>query len=190
MGGRSPVVCVDGSAGARIPRAGLTAARHHPRGRPRCPRRSIATGLPIEEISCGNAFLIVPVRTRAAVDAAEADLAAMRKLKSAFPGGHVGALFFSTEPIEPERDAPTAACSRPAPASSRIRPPEAPPDRSACYLVKHGLVHRDRDAATWSTCRAWRWAGRAACTCASREDRTARSRACRSGEEPFELVKE
>src|SRR6186997_893166 len=40
------------------------------------------TGLPIEEISCGNAFLIIPVKSRKAVDAAEADHAAMRKLKS------------------------------------------------------------------------------------------------------------
>jgi len=34
-----------------------------------------ATGLPVEEISCGAAFSFVPVRTRAAVDAAEPALA-------------------------------------------------------------------------------------------------------------------
>ena len=36
-----------------------------------------ATGLPIEEVSCGNAFLLIPVRTRGR-RAAEADLAAMK----------------------------------------------------------------------------------------------------------------
>ena len=65
--------------------------------RRRCPSAVDDTGLPIEEISCGNAVPDHSGATRAAVDAAEADLAAMRKLKSAFPGGHVGALFFSTE---------------------------------------------------------------------------------------------
>lgn len=102
-----------------------------------------ATGLPIEEISCGNSFTIVPVRTRAAVDAAEADLAAMRKLKSAFPGGHVGVFFFSTEPVG--RD--VVAYSRMfAPSAGVI---EDPATGSAtgplgCYLVRHGLVQRDQ----------------------------------------------
>lgn len=101
------------------------------------------TGLPIEEISCGNAFLIIPVKTRAAVDAAEADLAAMRKLKSAFPGGHVGALFFTTE----SEDASVIAYSRMfAPGAGVV---EDPATGSAagplgCYLVKHGLAHRDQ----------------------------------------------
>jgi trans-2,3-dihydro-3-hydroxyanthranilate isomerase len=100
------------------------------------------TGLPIEEVSCGNAFLIIPVRTRAAVDAAEADLAAMRRLKSAFPGGHVGALFFTTEPVDPD----VMAYSRMfAPSAGVV---EDPATGSAagplgCYLVKHGLASRD-----------------------------------------------
>jgi trans-2,3-dihydro-3-hydroxyanthranilate isomerase len=101
-----------------------------------------ATGLPIEEVSCGNAFLIIPVRTRAAVDAAEADLAAMRRLQSAFPGGHVGALFFTTEPVDPK----VTAYSRMFAPSAGVD--EDPATGSAagplgCYLVKHGLVHRD-----------------------------------------------
>ena len=101
------------------------------------------TGLPIEEISCGNAFLIIPVRSRAAVDAAEADLAAMRKIKSAFPAGHVGALFFSTEPV----DADVIAYSRMfAPGAGVV---EDPATGSAagplgCYLVKHRLVRGDQ----------------------------------------------
>jgi trans-2,3-dihydro-3-hydroxyanthranilate isomerase len=101
------------------------------------------TGLPIEEISCGNAFLVIPLRSRAAVDDAEADLASMRKLKSAFPGGHVGALFFSTEAV----DADVLAYSRMfAPSAGVI---EDPATGSAagplgCYMVKHGLVRRDQ----------------------------------------------
>jgi trans-2,3-dihydro-3-hydroxyanthranilate isomerase len=100
------------------------------------------TGLPIEEVSCGNAFMIIPVKTRAAIDAAEADLAAMRRIKSAFPGGHVGALFFTTEGA----GAGTLAYSRMfAPSAGVV---EDPATGSAagplgCYLVKHGLANRD-----------------------------------------------
>ena len=101
------------------------------------------TGLPIEEVSCGNSFLIIPVRTRAAVDAAEADVAALRRLKSAFPARHVGALFFTTEPVDPG----TLAYSRMfAPSAGVI---EDPATGSAagplgCYLVKHGQASRDQ----------------------------------------------
>jgi trans-2,3-dihydro-3-hydroxyanthranilate isomerase len=99
------------------------------------------TGLPLEEISCGNAFMVIPVRTRAAVDAAEADLAAMRRIKSAFPGGHVGALFFSSEAVDPgvttysRMFAPGAGVAEDPATGSAAGP-------LACYLVKHGLVRR------------------------------------------------
>ena len=101
-----------------------------------------ATGLPIEEVSCGNAFLLIPVRTRAAVDAAEADLAAMKRLKSAFPAGHVGALFFTTEAVDPKV---TVYSRMFAPSAGVV---EDPATGSAAgplgsYLVKHGLVHRN-----------------------------------------------
>jgi trans-2,3-dihydro-3-hydroxyanthranilate isomerase len=101
-----------------------------------------ATGLPIEEVSCGNAFLLIPVQTRAAVDAAEADLAAMRKLKSAFPGGHVGALFFTMEVVDPNV---TVYSRMFAPSAGVV---EDPATGSAAgplgsYLVRHGLVHRN-----------------------------------------------
>ena len=101
-----------------------------------------ATGLPIEEVSCGNAFLIVPVHTRAAVDAAEADLSLMRRLNSAFPGAHVGALFFTTEPVEPEV---TAYSRMFAPGAGVVEDPATGSAAGplACYLVKHGLVDGD-----------------------------------------------
>jgi trans-2,3-dihydro-3-hydroxyanthranilate isomerase len=99
------------------------------------------TGLPIEEISCGNPFSIIPVRTRAAVDAAEADISAMKKIKSAFDRGHVGVLVFSSEPVD--RD--VVAYSRMfAPGAGIV---EDPATGSAAgplgsYLVTHGLVNR------------------------------------------------
>ena len=102
-----------------------------------------ATGLPIEEISCGNPFTIVPVKTRAQVDSAEADIAGLRRIKSAFPSGHVGVLFFSPEPVDRDVFAYTRMF---APGAGIV---EDPATGSAtgplgCYLVRHGLVHRDQ----------------------------------------------
>ena len=102
-----------------------------------------ATGLPVEEISCGAAFSYVPVKTRAAVDAASPDLGALRRLESAFPGGHVGVFVFSTEPVDPA----VAVYSRMFAPSQGI--PEDPATGGAsgplgCYLVKHGLVTREQ----------------------------------------------
>lgn len=99
--------------------------------------------LPIEEISCGNAFLIIPVKSRKAVDEAEADLGLMRKLKSAFPGGHVGALFFTTE----TGDANVIAYSRMfAPGAGIVEDPATGSAAGplAAYLVRHRLVGPDR----------------------------------------------
>jgi trans-2,3-dihydro-3-hydroxyanthranilate isomerase len=101
------------------------------------------TGLPIEEISCGVAFLIIPVRTRKAVDAAEPDVAAMRELKSAFPGGHVGTLFFTTD--SHDRDA--IVYSRMfAPSAGIVEDPATGGAAGplGCYMVKHRLVPRER----------------------------------------------
>ena len=101
------------------------------------------TGLPIEEISCGVPFTFVPVQTRAAVDAAEPDLGVMRRLKSAFPGDHVGVFVFTTEAI----DAGVTAYSRMFAPGSGIAEDPATGGASGplgCYLVKHGLVLRDQ----------------------------------------------
>ena len=100
-------------------------------------------GLPIEEISCGAAFLVIPVKSRKAVDKAEADIGAMRRLKSAFPGGHVGALFFAVEPGEDD----VFAYSRMfAPAAGVIEDPATGGAAGplACYMVRHRLVPPDR----------------------------------------------
>jgi trans-2,3-dihydro-3-hydroxyanthranilate isomerase len=100
-----------------------------------------ATGLPIEEISCGNPFTIVPVATRDAVDAAEPDMAAMRRIKSAFPSNHVGVLFFTAEPVDPaviaysRMFAPGAGVAEDPATGSATGP-------LGCYLVRHGLADR------------------------------------------------
>ena len=102
-----------------------------------------ATALPIEEISCGVPFLYLPVATRAAVDAAEPDLAALRRLKSAFSGNHIGVFVFTTD----TGSADVTAYSRMFFPGFGV--PEDPATGSAsgplgCYLVSHGLVPHDR----------------------------------------------
>ena len=77
--------------------------------------------------------------TRAAVDAAEPDGAAMRRLRSAFSGGHIGVFVFSTEPVG---DGVTGLQPH---VRAGPRRGEDPATGSAsgplgCYLVKHGLV--------------------------------------------------
>ncbi len=102
-----------------------------------------ATGLPVEEISCGTQFIFVPVQTRAAVDAAEPDASVMRRLKSAFPSGHVAIFIFSTEPVDPA----VAVYSRMFGHAIGISEDPATGGASGplgCYLVKHGLVTREQ----------------------------------------------
>lgn len=108
-----------------------------------------ATGWPVEEASCGNAFVYVPLATRAAVDACEPDIAAMRRIRSAFPGGHVGVFVFAVESADG-----TAIYSRMfAPDAGVV---EDPATGSASgplggYLVRHGIVPLARAGAIVST---------------------------------------
>lgn len=102
-----------------------------------------ATGLPVEEISCGAAFIYVPVNTRAAVDAAEPDMGALRRLESGFPGGHVGVFIFSTEPVDPA----VAVYSRMFAPSLGVAEDPATGGASGplgSYLVKHRQVTREQ----------------------------------------------
>jgi trans-2,3-dihydro-3-hydroxyanthranilate isomerase len=101
------------------------------------------TGLPIQEISCGNPFIFVPVESRAAVDAASPDVSAMRGLKSAFGGSHIGVFMFSLEPVEPD----VTAYSRMFGAGLGISEDPATGSASGplgCYLVAHQLVPHGR----------------------------------------------
>lgn len=102
-----------------------------------------ATGLPIEEISCGTNFLIIPVKTRAAVDAAEPDMAMLRRLQSAFATDHRAVFIFTTEPV----DAAVTAYSRMFAPGLGVAEDPATGGASGplgSYLVKHGPVHRDQ----------------------------------------------
>ena len=105
------------------------------------------------------------------------DLAAMRRLNSAFPGDHRAVFIFTTEPVDPD----VIAYSRmfaPGLASLKIPRPAVPVVRSGSYLVKHGLVHRDqmRDMVSLQGVAMGR-PSRIHMRIA--EDGTARSRACR-----------
>jgi trans-2,3-dihydro-3-hydroxyanthranilate isomerase len=100
------------------------------------------TGLPVEEVSCGVPYLLLPLATRADVDAATADTATLATLQSAFDVRHTGIYLFSTEDAG---DGVTAYARMFAPGFGIV---EDPATGSACgplgcYLVRHGLVRRE-----------------------------------------------
>jgi trans-2,3-dihydro-3-hydroxyanthranilate isomerase len=101
------------------------------------------TNLPIQEVSCGVPFILMPVATRAAVDAAQPDTGGMQRLASAFGSPHVGVFVFSTEGAEGS----VAAYSRMFAAGLGVS--EDPATGSAtgplgCYIVRHGLTPAER----------------------------------------------
>jgi trans-2,3-dihydro-3-hydroxyanthranilate isomerase len=99
----------------------------------------VPDGLPVEEVSCGANFIIVPLRSRAAVDAAEPDPARMKQLKSAFPGDRCAVFLFSAEPVDRE----VTVYSRMFAPGFGITEDPATGGASGplgSYLVKHGLV--------------------------------------------------
>jgi len=101
------------------------------------------SGLPIEEVSCGVPFLFVPLDSRAAVDAAEPDVAAMRRLTSAFAAGLVGVFVFSPEPLGSE----VTAYSRMFAPEFGVAEDPATGGASGplgSFLVKHGVVSGPR----------------------------------------------
>jgi trans-2,3-dihydro-3-hydroxyanthranilate isomerase len=66
----------------------------------------------------------------------------LKKIKSAFPSGHVGVLLFSAEAVDPK----VAAYSRmfsPIPGVTEDPATGSAAGPLGCYLVRHGLVHRD-----------------------------------------------
>jgi len=103
------------------------------------------TGWPIEEGSCGNAFVYVPLATRAAVDACEPDIAAMRRIRSAFPGGHVGVFVFSAEG---GGDGAAVYCRMFAPDAGVVEDPATGSAGGPLggYLARHGVVATATDS--------------------------------------------
>ena len=106
-------------------------------------RAFAATGLPIEEISCGLPFIYLPIASRDAVDSAQPDAAAMRRLRSAFGRDHIGVFVFTTDGATEEE----TIYSRMFAAGLGVSEDPATGSASGpvgCYLVKHRLVSRDR----------------------------------------------
>jgi trans-2,3-dihydro-3-hydroxyanthranilate isomerase len=102
--------------------------------------RDLLPGFPVQRVSCGNPFLLVPLRDAATVDRALSDAGAFRRLRER-PGLDLPIFLFAFTP--------------PAAVHSRMFAPEFgivedPATGSAsgplgCYLLEHGLV-RDEAA--------------------------------------------
>ena len=101
-----------------------------------------ATGLPIQQISCGIPFVIVPAATRADVDAAVPDTRAFADLAAKGDRSHFSIYLFSTERSRSNGDAADVYTRMFAPGLGIY---EDPATGSAsgplgCYLVKHSVV--------------------------------------------------
>ena len=98
----------------------------------------LAPGLPIQEVSCGVAFLLVPLRDREAVDRAISDTAAVRRL-DVLSKAHPAIFLFamappgSTETVYSRMFAPSFGITEDPATGSASGP-------LGCYLVQHGLV--------------------------------------------------
>jgi trans-2,3-dihydro-3-hydroxyanthranilate isomerase len=102
-----------------------------------------ATALPVQIVSCGVPYLMIPLATRAHVDAAAIEPAAVARLADAAALGREGLYMFTTERAE---DDATVYTRMFAPA---IGITEDPATGSAagplgCYLLAHGVLDRSR----------------------------------------------
>jgi len=97
------------------------------------------TGLPLQVVSCGVPFLMVPITTRAAVDSATLNMTAYDALVRALPDQARGLFFFS-----PERgpDNATVYSRMFAPEVGVIEDPATGVASGplGCYLVRHNVV--------------------------------------------------
>jgi trans-2,3-dihydro-3-hydroxyanthranilate isomerase len=98
----------------------------------------LVEGLPVQEVSCGVPFLLVPLRDRAAVDRAISDAAAFRRLAAATKLDRAIFMFSTDKASSTE----TAYSRMFAPEFGIV---EDPATGSAsgplgCYLVHHGVV--------------------------------------------------
>jgi trans-2,3-dihydro-3-hydroxyanthranilate isomerase len=98
-----------------------------------------STGLPVQAVSCGAPFLLVPIGTRASVDRARPDARALADLSDRPGSAHLGVFLFSTAAGDDDADA-YARMFAPG-----LGIPEDPATGSASgplgsYLVTHGLV--------------------------------------------------
>jgi trans-2,3-dihydro-3-hydroxyanthranilate isomerase len=105
------------------------------------PSDTEATGLPVQEVSCGATFLFVPMATRAAVDRASLDRAALGGLLEKRQMQRRGVFVFSKEPGGDDATVYSRMLS--------FRGIEDPATGSAsgplgAYLVHHGVVPREK----------------------------------------------
>ena len=100
----------------------------------------IAGDLPIQEISCGLAFLFVPLTSRAAVDSSALDPRATEAIFSRAGITPRGIMVFSTEPAGDEATVYTRmlGADREDPATGSASGP------LGCYLRRYGLVPAER----------------------------------------------
>ena len=99
-------------------------------------------GLPVQEVSCGAPFLMIPLRDRATVDRAVSDAAAIKRLDSVEAGLPLGVFLFA---ILPAGSAETIY-SRMFGANVGIVEDAATGSASGpvgAYLVHHRFVHGD-----------------------------------------------
>src|SRR5262249_15577079 len=110
------------------------------------PEAAVArTGLPVQDVSCGVPFLVVPLTTRTAVDSTAIDAAGYSALMRAGPEAGSGVFCFS-----PERTGDNATVY------SRMFAPAVGVFEDAatgiasgplgCYLVRHNVVTSDQAA--------------------------------------------
>jgi trans-2,3-dihydro-3-hydroxyanthranilate isomerase len=113
------------------------------------PADAFMTDLPIQVVSCGLPYVLVPVTTRRAVDAAALDLRAYDELMSQTPGSGGGLFLFSPEKGPDEATvysrmfAPAHGVFEDAATGSASGP-------LGCYLVRHHVVAPDRAGAMLS----------------------------------------
>jgi trans-2,3-dihydro-3-hydroxyanthranilate isomerase len=106
------------------------------------PQAHASTRLPIQEISCGVPFILLPVASRVSVDSALPDASLLRTLKSSFGRDHIGIYLFTTEKGPDDATVYTRMFG------AGLGIGEDPATGSAagplgCYLVRHGLVTGD-----------------------------------------------
>ena len=108
-----------------------------------------ATGLPVQEVSCGVPFVFIPLATRAHVDAASPNLDVFDRLCAAAGVDNHAMFVFSPEPGP---DGATVYSRMFAPGLGVFEDPAtgAASGPLGCYLVQHGVVPPERAGAMLS----------------------------------------
>jgi trans-2,3-dihydro-3-hydroxyanthranilate isomerase len=110
----------------------------------RLPAAAIAaTGLPVQTVSCGVPFLIVPVTTRQAVDHAAIDATAYDNFREAADLPELPLFIFSKEP-GPEKATAYSRCFAPHLGVGEDAATGGASGPLGCYLVHHKVVSAER----------------------------------------------